>query len=223
MRGSPWAPDATTTHRAAMISWCGTAEAKLERAVRACVEVDYLRAGANRELGEPSVVVQMGDPGVTRQETIGRAGGRAAGQATHPRLRVQGERVPALGPPRLADPAPLQDDVAHAAPPQVPARGQPRGSRPHDDRVFHRCPLLQGGIVPGMGPARKRRRRSSRPAGSAVEGRSVGAGRGSRFRAGGRGWPPRQRRPIATSCVALRTPTSRRRARSSSPRCWSSG
>jgi len=31
-----------------------------------------------------------------------------------------------------------------------------------------------------------------------------------------------QARPTATSCVALRAPTSRRRVRSSSPRCWSS-
>ena len=167
------------------------AEADLERAVGARLEARHLGPGPHRELGRPCMVVQVGDPRVARHEAVGRAGGRAAGQAAHPGRRVQGERVPALGPPRLADPAALQDDVAHAAPPQVPARGQPRGARPHDDRVFHRCPHLQGRIVPG--PRRKAVRAGRRV------GRRVSAGRrppaasrsGRRPREGARAAPRR--------------------------------
>ena len=52
------------------------AQADLERAVRARVESRHLGPGPHRELGRPCMVVQVGDPRVTRQEAVRRAGGR---------------------------------------------------------------------------------------------------------------------------------------------------
>ena len=62
---------------------------------------------------------------------------REARQLCRPVRRVEVECVPARRAPRLADAAPLQNDVLHPEARQVVARREPRLARADDDAVDH--------------------------------------------------------------------------------------
>ena len=69
------------------------------------------------------------------------------GQDTHEVGRVERERIPALGQPGFADPAPLEHDVLAAILLQEIADAEARLARAHDDRIVRRhviCSLEDG-------------------------------------------------------------------------------
>jgi hypothetical protein len=94
--------------------------------------------------GERGIAAEVVDELGAAEEARGVAMRRPAVEPVEPVRRQQRQRVPPLGPPALADPAALEDDVPVAGAREVPAERQPGLAGADDQRVrlpHHQCSL----------------------------------------------------------------------------------
>ena len=108
---------------------------------RARFDRGHLGAGPERQSVMVGVGLEPGHEGVAREEGVaGLDDARIVGKSVHPVGRVEGEGVPPLRAPGLADQAAFEDDVLDAEPRQVPARPETGLTAADDDGL--ECPHL---------------------------------------------------------------------------------
>src|SRR6185503_21230117 len=93
-------------------------------------------AGPYGGVDQRAVPLDEGDHLVARREAIGPGPAiLLAGQPEAPVGELEHQRVPALAPPALGHPSPLEDHVGAPTAAQVMAEGQPRVPTAHDHRL----------------------------------------------------------------------------------------
>ena len=138
-------------------------------AVRGAPDRSDRHALHERWRGLLAVALEEGDGLGGGHVPVGRVARVAAtGQVGHPVRRQQPQRVPPLGPPRVARPPALEHDVVDAGPGEVPTHGQTRGAGAHDDdgdvhcRSFRAVPAFRRAPrAPSSGSSRCRTPRSA--------------------------------------------------------------